>query len=261
MDDQLPPCLQRLKGATSFEDGIPGESGPSLNQTAYAKASGMISGLETAHLEYLRDHGTPAGRLYGAVLLKASSRVGNDQSFGKLLLDDSKVLYHSGCKGMEFSVSEIARAFIDTGHFMNFRFSLFCKLTAPAGSSTVTPRELDEAVAQLMSSHAVEKFQKGDSNQPAVPWLAFQRLLQNGEKSRSSITKLIESHQPAARIYGGILLLELDKVAGTKMLTSWIKDDTPVTLSGGCVREESTIGKLSERLLHGQPIVMMKNPN
>ena len=130
--NQRPDCILRMSHATSFDDGIPGETGkPSPNHAAYAEASGMIGGIESSDLQWLLTNGSPAGRIYGAVLMKESSRFGNDDCFGKLLSDKSAVTTFSGCKGFQTTVGEICKRFIADGYYNNFKFSMFCKLQAP----------------------------------------------------------------------------------------------------------------------------------
>ena len=130
--ENLPACLKDLMNASSFDDGQRGES-PQVtpNYKAYQEASSQISGIETADLNLMMDRGTPAGKLYAAVLLKESGRVGNNLSFERLVNDHSKVRYQSGCKVFESEVSEIAKSFIENGKYMNFTTSMFCKLKAP----------------------------------------------------------------------------------------------------------------------------------
>ncbi len=127
-----PDCITKLSQAKSFDDGVQGESNtPSPNHAAYAEASGMIQGIESSDLQWLLANGSPAGRIYGAILMKESSRFGNDDSFGKLIKDTSKVTFRSGCESFQTTVGEVCRKFISDGHYLGFKFSMFCKLKAP----------------------------------------------------------------------------------------------------------------------------------
>jgi hypothetical protein len=262
MKDTLPSCLKRLLKATSFDDGVRGEGQLSENFSAYAEASSQVSGLEDKDLQYVLTHATAAGRIYAAVLLKESGRVGDAQSFGKLLHDDAKVTYLSGCKGAEYRVSEVADAFIKNGSFHNFRFSIFCKLKAPV-SAADTPGSVGsvgESLATLMTQDGVAHYQRGDSNQPAPSWTAFQVLLKEGNKARPQADQLTASKHAGAKIYGAILLMQLDAASGAKLLKSWSNDKSPVMLSNGCLMEQSTVGALSQRILNGEQIVLLKAP-
>lgn len=81
---------------------------------------------------WLLKTGTPAGRLYGAVLLWQSGRVGPNQSFALLATDKSAVAYQNGCKVIQTTVGEIATSLMDKQSFPGFQVgSAFCKLKAP----------------------------------------------------------------------------------------------------------------------------------
>lgn len=130
--DSMPNSLRQLLTAQSFDDGIQGESPTrSQNFLAYLDASDKISSLEVSDLNYVLEHGTPAGKLYAAVLLKQSSKVGDNLSFDKLLNDHSKVDYKSGCRGLQTDVAEIAKSLKEKSSYHNFQFSMFCKMKAP----------------------------------------------------------------------------------------------------------------------------------
>lgn len=129
---KLEKCLRTLYTADKFYGPTPGESGSSAVQTAYAEASTKSNSFEIDELNLLLQHGTPAGRLYGAVLLWKSGRVGPNLSYEKLLSDSAELQYQDGCKGFNATVKEIAKSLNDSGKFMNFQTrSMFCKLKAP----------------------------------------------------------------------------------------------------------------------------------
>lgn len=128
----MPNCILTLSKANRFYGPTPGESGPSPWQSAYVEATGKVGILEMKDMEWLLQNGSPAGRIYGAVLLWQSSKVGPNLSYGKLTDDGSAVEYQDGCKVMNSTVREIAKSLMETGSFMNFKVgSMFCKLKAP----------------------------------------------------------------------------------------------------------------------------------
>lgn len=248
----MPPSLKALSHATTFDDCSAGESKTSSNFKSYTAACDQIQALETNDLQYLLGHATPAGRLYAAVLLKQSGRVGDNESFAKLLTDNATVVYRDGCIGTTYKVKDIASAFIKNGSFNNFKFSQYCKLKTPVTTDS----------ASVISDTAVlEHFQKGDSNQPAGAWLAFQEILKSGAAARPQIDRLLSSKAGASRLYGVILLQQIDSAKAVNLLKSWQNDKTRVLLSKGCAKEETTLGDLSTRLLKGEQLVMIKNPN
>ena len=127
----IPECLNKLARATSVdEDNKAPSQNATENHKAYLDASGMVNALEVSDLEYVLKEGIPAGRVYAAVLLKQSGKVGNNLSFDKLLGDNHEVIYKSSDKVIHTTVAKIARSFIDKGAYENFSFSIFCKLMA-----------------------------------------------------------------------------------------------------------------------------------
>lgn len=260
----LPAPLRALIHATTFDDGVAGETGLRQNYKNYSAAVDQIQAIETKDLQYLLTQGSPAGRLYAAVLLKQSNRVGNNESFAKLLSDDADVTYLSGCKGSNYKVKEIAAAFIKDGSFHNFKFSLYCKLKAPVASSS-DPVSSDKQIAEsfdlLSNTNVLEHFQQGDSNQPSRAWQAFQILLKQGTKARPQIEQMLTAKGSGTRLYGVILLQHLDQARANSHLKSWQSDQSRVMYSQGCAKCETTVADLAQRLIKGDKLVMLKNPN
>jgi hypothetical protein len=140
MEKSLPSPLQKLIAAENFADAIQGES-PTLKAEylAYKEAASALPTFTKEQLEYLISHGTPAGRLYGAVLL--TSKIGpahKDQCYAPLLHDDTQVLYLSGCRGSMMKVKEIAKSLLETGKFINFHPLVYCSVPLPEQKQTLT---------------------------------------------------------------------------------------------------------------------------
>lgn len=118
-----------------------------------------------------------------------------------------------------------------------------------------------DSVSLISDTTILEHFQKGDSNQPSGVWLAFQKLLKAGSDARPQIDQLIKSKASGSKLYGAILLLQIDRAKATNLLKSWQSDNSRVLLSNGCSKEETTLGDISKRLLKGEQLVMLRNPN
>ncbi len=120
---------------------------------------------------------------------------------------------------------------------------------------------ITDSVSLISDTTILEHFQKGDSNQPSGAWLAFQKLLKAGSDARLQIDQLIKSKASGSKLYGAILLLQIDRAKATNLLKSWQSDNSRVLLSNGCAKEETTLGELSKRLLKGEQLVMLRDPN
>jgi hypothetical protein len=116
-------CLMTLSKAASFDTQAGGEGAASQNFREYLKAKEIIATLPTADLTWLLENGTPAGRLYAAVLLWECGRVSKELSFGKLLTDKDAVRFRSGCEIETTSVKTIAQAFNDKNQYLDFKLS------------------------------------------------------------------------------------------------------------------------------------------
>lgn len=283
MSDNMPANLKILLHADSFDDGVRGEA-PTLskNYLAYSEASAISSALSLDDLNYIMEHGTPAGKLYAAILLTSGSRVGKNLTFEKLLNDKSPVDYKSGCRGLRTTVGEVAKSFNDTGKYMNFSYSLFCKLTtappaasniAAPGKTAVTqtaphaslsesqPLPTAQAMAILGSAQCLDDFQHGDTNKPSQLWLAFQSLLKQGKDAKTEAMQLCKSPSAAARVYAAILLQQIDKNEGRKQISELLKDKTLMIRSQGCSREQAPVKDFAQRLLNGEQLVKLRDPN
>ena len=129
---KLPATIILLSKADKFYGPTPGETGATPVQKAYLEATGNVGSLETEDLNWLLKKGSPAGRIYAAVLFWQTGRVGTNKSFALLTSDNSAVEYQDGCKVMGSKVSEIAKSLIDSQKFMNFQLgSMFCKMKSP----------------------------------------------------------------------------------------------------------------------------------
>ena len=321
----MPEALRKIKVATSFDDSVVGEAASrSDNYKAYAEAVDQIQGLTVDDLNNVLESGTPAGKIYAAVLLHQSSKVGHNLSFDKLLNDKSAVAYKSGCKVMNTTVGEIAKTFVDTGSYHNFKYSMFCKLTAPVNNgdssskpssnlnpaakptsgvnpaakptsgvnpaakrssgvnpapkpdsekpkkgdshereqaSTVqSPSALKIAYQNLLTSTAVSHYQQGDSNQPSQLWLYFQILKKQGAGARAEVLQLLESKNPNARVYGLVLMKEINASEGAAQIKKSLDDKEKVLFSSGCTREETTVSELASRISKGDSVIFLEKP-
>lgn len=136
-------------------------------------------------------------------------------------------------------------------------------IVLPVYSLPPSQKESDttNSVSLISDTTILEHFQKGDSNQPSGAWLAFQRLLKAGSDARPQIDQLINSKASGSKLYGAILLLQIDRAKAINLLKSWQNDKSRVLLSNGCSKEETTLGDLSKRLLKGEQLVMLRDPN
>jgi len=244
----LPDCLNKLLTTTSLDDDVPAAKEMSENRKAYLDASNRVYALDVKDMDYVLQHGSPSGRVYAAVLLRSSTKVGNNLSFDKLLGDSAVLLYRSGDKITKTTVAEVAHDLATKGAYQNFSYSLFCVMRTPVSAPEI-----------LLNAVSLERCYKGDSNQPTEVWKAFNALMNKGVGGRAEIDGLLASDQPAAKIYGAILLRRIDADAGTAKLKLLLNDRQKIMYSNSCSKEMTTVSALAGRLLKGEELVSLKN--
>ncbi|MBP9091732.1 hypothetical protein KBI23_11925 [bacterium] len=119
------------------------------------------------------------------------------------------------------------------------------------GSTQLTSAEVEV----LERASAVIERESGDSNQPSRQWLIFQKILKFGNVGRDSILLLLQKGTPAGRIYGAILLKEIDPAEAAKVLKRLSSQSGKVSYVRGCAVESTTVGDLAKRILNGEKLV------
>ena len=118
-----PDLLSRLEKVQSFDDSQRGErpGGFSPNYKIYQGLLHARPPVSLSKYSHLVDTGTPAVRLYAAMLIHAQDREAGRVAFKKLSTDKSPVSFVSGCCAIEVTVKEVAQDFLDHGHYMHFK--------------------------------------------------------------------------------------------------------------------------------------------
>ena len=85
---------------------------------------------------------------------------------------------------------------------------------------------------------------------------AFETLWNAGKVAEDYALKLVLDGTPAARVYGAILLLELDEAAARREFPKLNKDKTTVMIwPGGCVGSQETVSNLIRKLENGELVI------
>lgn len=117
-----PDCLKTLSMAARFEDSRIGEGGKlSKLYKAYEEAFKKSDKISKADYIWLLQNGTPAGKIYAAMLLKGTGKGNDAESFGKLTHDKSEVAIQSGCEILMEKVSSVAQSFIKSGECLGIK--------------------------------------------------------------------------------------------------------------------------------------------
>jgi len=108
-DAQTLQAIETLKGAKSVDEAKVGYAGRRTEAfSAYAKLHAM-GGLIGPEIQGLLSSGSPAGKVYAAMLLKHISKQAGQAALEKLSRDTSKTSYASGCEIEDVTVGELAK--------------------------------------------------------------------------------------------------------------------------------------------------------
>lgn len=117
------PSLIILATAKRFEDKQIGEGGVSSKlYKAYEEAFNNSDSIKKEDYEWLLNNGTPAGKIYGAMLLRGTEKADDKNSFGRLSKDESRIEFQSGCEVTEDTVSAIAKSFMKSGDYFGTKY-------------------------------------------------------------------------------------------------------------------------------------------
>lgn len=119
------PKIKELANAKTLSDGVVGESPAANNSfTLYRELRSMTTSVQKSQLEWLRAKGSPAGRIYGAILLYELFAEPVSEAFKPLLADEADVIYQSGCDCIYVTVAEVATQLVSNQRYANFDISV-----------------------------------------------------------------------------------------------------------------------------------------
>jgi hypothetical protein len=84
---------------------------------------------------------------------------------------------------------------------------------------------------------------------------AFETLWTAGKAAEDYALKLVSDGIPAARVYGAILLLKLDKAAALREFQKLKEEKSELTIWSGCIGMQETVGSLVQKLDHGELVI------
>lgn len=116
----IPEPILKLSSARRLESNVVGEGSKSVLYSYYNESRQLPLKANGREINWLSQNGTPAGKLYGCFLAFRIDADTGISLFRKLMNDDSKVQYQSGCEVETFTVSAIARQFVEKRKFVDF---------------------------------------------------------------------------------------------------------------------------------------------
>lgn len=120
--DGIPDALLKLSSARRLESSHGGEGRQSALYAYYKQARSLPLNADGWELNWLSTRGTPAGKLYGCFLALKFDESAGIAMFRKLINDDTKVQYQSGCEVETLTVGAVARQVVEKRKFADFDF-------------------------------------------------------------------------------------------------------------------------------------------
>ena len=115
----------------------------------------------------------------------------------------------------------------------------------------------DADIKIIKNATAVVNCVRGDTNQPSREWRAFKKLYLIKHLAKDSINTMLKNGSPAGKLYGAILLMQLDKPRATKELKRMSSSNKKVEYVFECEAEFTTQGALAKRILKGEELVKL----
>lgn len=110
-----------LAHADAFETGVLGEGGqPSAYFNTYKALLSHKVKADDTELQTLLKASSPAARVYAAAITWEIDHDAGLEAFKTMQADNASVSFKSGCDVMKTTVAEIARSFLEQGHYLDF---------------------------------------------------------------------------------------------------------------------------------------------
>jgi hypothetical protein len=84
---------------------------------------------------------------------------------------------------------------------------------------------------------------------------AFETLWNAGKAAEDYALKLVSDGTPAARVYGTILLLNIDEAAARREFQTLKEEKSALLTWSGCVGRQETVGSLVQKLERGELVI------
>ena len=230
---QIGTSITELSKAKRLESGLIGEGGKSKLFEAYAQLQKLIGSVSMQDLMWLRSNSTPAGRVYGVLLTRAKDPAQGNHAILELLDDDTPLEYLSGCEVLKSSVSEIGRALVATGKYLDLQ-----------NSAQVKPLYVSELAHAKVFADEV-----GGESGRSLEYLVFDAARQNVRALRSAdLQEVIAKGSPAGKLYAAILLATITQTEKSKAYAPLLNDSAKVTYLSGCKVADYEVREIAKQL-------------
>lgn len=228
--------IVELSRSTGLFSDLIGEGARSTVYDAYHECFQNINSIKMESLKWLKENGTPGGRLYaGFLMLRKDPKAGRD-AFIEFLTDNSPLQYQSGCEVLQATVSGIARNIIRTGRFLDFN----------DGTAHGVTHGSPIFVQELMVAEHLADAVPAESG-PRREYLVFSAAKQNlKELKDEDLYHLLTKASPAGKIYAASLIGL--KTSDSSAFDYLLSDKSQVVYTSGCQSFGSAVSEVAKQL-------------
>ena len=137
--------------------------------------------------------------------------------------------------------------------------SLIAVGSAPVAQDAV-PSSSDARAASayeiLLRAERVYDAAVGYAGESTPEYEAFAELVEDGRLAIGYARRLVRSARPAARAYGAILLIEIDRSAAESEFPRLEEEATAVEVMSGCLIDTYSISDIVMRLRAGEAVIL-----
>lgn len=123
--------------------------------------------------------------------------------------------------------------------------------------ATQTKDGADKALELLLHAEQVDDAAVGVAGSRSERYAAFAELWNEGEAVRESIDRLIDKGTPAGKIYGLLLLRNLDSDAAARTARDLKGGEGEVNVLQGCLMMKHPFDELAERVASGGHVITL----
>jgi hypothetical protein len=227
--------LTLLSKAKQLESSHLGDcAARSENFAAYKKLADNVQSLTMDDLMWLKANGTPASRVYAAFLAYKKDPAAGQHSFLEFLDDDTPLSYQTGCEVMQDKVSDIGKAIVATGKYLDFEGT----------TSGGTP-----IYVNVLSKAKVFADSFGGEGGRNLEWLVYDAARQWATAlDPKDLATMLTKATPAGKLYAAVLQDSSGKTAKHAGFNALLADKSQLQYLSGCKASHLTLGEAAKKL-------------
>lgn len=134
--------------------------------------------------------------------------------------------------------------------------ALVLSVQAPVQEPFLIPEPESREARLLFTATSVDDAAVGIAAVRTERYKAFESLWKQGESARSDVDRLVAGATPAGRVYGLLLLENLDPKAAARAADGMKNSTERVSVMQGCLGMEHSLAELAARIVRGGHVIV-----